>query len=245
MRADMAKVIVERPRIGSRDQGKPKGYRRRFQKLADEPIGREGMRRRWIGQGKWLNEHLGPLRRYIDSQVGRPWNKVFSEICAHINRDSAVQDHVRDHVAEYVVVNVIEVDGVPCSGDGDYGRPLHSYSWRRWYVCPRTGILRRIVAPRSSNKPARAETTTPRYIHVSPSLQCRKIGGAWHLVMLEPLPILKAHGDERDVVLNLSVSQLPLALARTTYGANVYAAHARRLSKRELRQFPIPCDLWA
>ncbi len=28
MRADMAKVIVERPRIGSRIHGKPKGYRR-------------------------------------------------------------------------------------------------------------------------------------------------------------------------------------------------------------------------
>ena len=57
------------------------------------------MKRRHQGHTKWLNEHLGPLRRYLDSQVGRPWDKVFSEICAHIDRSSAVQDHVRDHVA--------------------------------------------------------------------------------------------------------------------------------------------------
>lgn len=103
MRPDMAKVIVERPRVGSRGKGKPKGYRKALQGLSDEGLpAREGMRRRWLGQPKALNEHLGPLRRYLDSQVGRPWGKVFSEICAHIDRSSAVQDHVRDHVEAYV-----------------------------------------------------------------------------------------------------------------------------------------------
>lgn len=147
MREDMAKVIVERPRHGSRDQGTPKGARRRVQGVGDEGLpAREGMRRRWRHQPKSLNEHLGPLRRYLDSQVGRPWNKVFSEICAHINRNSAVQDHVRDHVSGYVVTHVIKIDGVPCGGEGGrgYGRPLREMRWVTWYVCPRTGILRRL-----------------------------------------------------------------------------------------------------
>jgi hypothetical protein len=52
----------------------------------------------------------------LDAQVGRPWDKVFSEICAHIDRASAVQDHVRDHVAGYVVTHVLLIDGIPCSG---------------------------------------------------------------------------------------------------------------------------------
>ena len=56
---------------------------------------------------KSLNEHLGPLRRYLSSQVGRPWDKVYAEICAHISVDSAVQDHVRDHVFDYVTVDVL------------------------------------------------------------------------------------------------------------------------------------------
>src|SRR5438309_9686382 len=29
---------------------------------------------------KWLNENLAPLRRYLESNVGRPWSKVYAEI---------------------------------------------------------------------------------------------------------------------------------------------------------------------
>src|SRR4051794_11647731 len=110
MRADMAKVIVERPRYGSRDAGMAKGYKRKLQRIStDELPIREGMKKRSGGGTKSLNEHLGPLRRYLDSQVGRSWNKVFAEICAHINRNSAVQDHVRDHIDDYVVLRVVEI----------------------------------------------------------------------------------------------------------------------------------------
>jgi hypothetical protein len=135
MRADMAKVIVERPRVKGWSGNKPKGYQRRMRRYGEEgPPCREGIRDRWQGGGKYLNEHLGPLRRYLDSQVGRPWDKVFSEICAHIDRNSAVQDHVRDHVAQYVCVHVLLIDGVPCAGEGGfaYGRPLHELCRRRW-----------------------------------------------------------------------------------------------------------------
>jgi hypothetical protein len=108
MRSDMAKVIVERPRFGSRIKGKPKGLRRRQQRLGHEGMPRrEGMKRRCNGNCKSLNEHLGPLRRYLMAQVGRPWDKVFADICRHINRNSAVQDHVRDHVDDYVIVHAL------------------------------------------------------------------------------------------------------------------------------------------
>src|SRR5262249_60160409 len=108
MRADMAKVIVERPRFGSRIHGKPKGYRRSVQRLSEDGgPPREGMKRRCRGGCKTLNEHLGPLRRYLDKQVGRPWDKVFSEICAHIDPSSAVQDHVRHHSEDYAPPTVI------------------------------------------------------------------------------------------------------------------------------------------
>jgi hypothetical protein len=146
MRADMAKVIVERPRKKGRAWRKPKGYKRRLSGYGDATPIREGIRACWNGGTKILNEHLGPLRRYLDKQVGRPWNKVFSEICRHINRNSAVQDHVRDHVEDYVATHVILIDGVPCDGSGSwtYGRPLSRLRHRPWYVCPRTGLLRRV-----------------------------------------------------------------------------------------------------
>src|SRR5213080_4251106 len=138
---------------------KPKGYQRRLGRcdVAELPL-REGIKARWDGRTKYLNEHLGPLRRYLDKQVGRPWDKVFSEICAHIDRSNAVQDHVRDHVEDYVTTRVILIDRVPCSGDGDrnYGKPLHQLRYRPWYVCPRTRLLRRVKVV-SRKRPRRPE----------------------------------------------------------------------------------------
>ena len=56
MRADMAKVIVERPRVGSRCRLTPKGSRRQAQRLGlGELPRREGIGRPWRGGGKSLN----------------------------------------------------------------------------------------------------------------------------------------------------------------------------------------------
>jgi hypothetical protein len=246
MRSDMAKVIVERPRVGSRMRGKSKGYRRRLQRLGHDGLpSHEGMKRRHQGQTKYLNEHLGPLRRYLDSQVGRPWNKVFSEICAHIDRDSAVQDHVRDHVAQYVETHVVEIDGMLCSGDGSgYGRPLGQWRWAEWFVCPRSGILKRIKQ-RARSRPSRPTAPdVPRYIRVSDSLQCHLIDGAWHLVSLEAMPLDRKDKSTRDVLLNRSIAEIDPTTARKNYGGYVFATAKRRLARRELAQFPIPMDLW-
>src|SRR5947209_9139325 len=190
MRADMAKVIVERPRKKGRAGKRPKGYQRRLRRYGEDgPPSREGIKARWQGGTRELNEHLGPLRRYLDSQVGRPWDKVFSEICARIDRSSAVQDHVRDHVADYVTTHVLLIDGVPCDGDGGrtYGQPLHQFRYRPWYVCPRTGLLRR-VKPTGRKRRRPEPATPPKVVPVGATLQCRLLDGAWHLVTLKPLP---------------------------------------------------------
>jgi hypothetical protein len=77
MRHDMAKIIVERPRRGA-------GRLRNRCKAFSEDLPRFlGVRRDAIRRGgeKHLNENLQPLWRYLERQVGRPWNKVYSEIC--------------------------------------------------------------------------------------------------------------------------------------------------------------------
>jgi hypothetical protein len=240
----MAKVIVERPRIGSRMRGESKGYRRSMQLVVREELPyREGMKRRHQGHPKYLNEHLGPLRRYLDSQVGRPWNKVFSEICAHINRSSAVQDHVRNHVADYVATHVVLIEGVPCHGEGrSYGRPLGQFNWAQWYVCPRTGILKRVKRRgRLSNRPP-GPPATPHFVRVSDSLQCRLIEGAWHVVSLAPIPAGDVGRNAFDVILGRLVADIDPLEARKHYGALVFATGIRRLARRELAQFPIPFE---
>src|SRR5690242_3516917 len=92
MRDDMDKVIVERPRLGRSRWNKAKGCRKRLQKGWPENLPRqEGIKRRSNGGTKAFNEHLGPLRRFLASNVDRPWDKVFSEMRAHININSVVQ----------------------------------------------------------------------------------------------------------------------------------------------------------
>lgn len=246
MRADMAKVIVERPRLGARMRGAGKGYARSLQRIAleDRPY-REGIKAHSRGGTKFLNEHLGPLRRYLDAQVGRPWNKVFAEICAHINRNSVVQDHVRDHVEDYVTTNVIELNGVLCFGQGGYlyGCPLSDVRWKSWYVCPRTGILRRVKARPKPTRPVNGKKY-PSFIRVDESHVCRVIDGAWHLLTLKPLPEERVRNQTRDVVLNEPLARLTDTQARMNYGDRAYAIEARRLSRKELRQLPIPDEFW-
>ncbi len=245
MRADMAKVIVERPRLGGGRRAK--GYRRRLARYGEDGSpAREGIKAPWGNQRKSFNEHLGPLRRYLDSQVGRPWNLVFSEICERINRNSVVQDHVRDHIDQYVKTCVIEIDGVPCSGEGGYtyGRPLRDHAWTHWYVCPRTGLLRKLPNHRRPRCGVPEPTPPIEFVRVTETVQCRRIDGEWWLVDLRPLPFEGQRVAGLDPILNRPVMQITACVARLAYGAPVYCASRRRLGRKELRQFPIPREKW-
>src|SRR6185436_19129482 len=99
MREDMHKVIVERPRLG-RGPYRPPAWEKNA-RLEDLPT-KEGIRRRHTRDSKALNEHLQPLVRFLRKQVGRPWDAVYRDISARLRPKSVVQQHVRDHVWDYV-----------------------------------------------------------------------------------------------------------------------------------------------
>lgn len=244
MRSDMAKVIVERPRVGSRLRGNHRKGRK--QELEVLPR-REGIKRLWQGGSKHFNEHLGPLVRYLQGQVGRPWDKVFSEICANINRNSVVQDHVRDHVDDMVVREVQLLDGVPCRLDGRKLVAGHHHA--RFYVCPRTNLLRYVsngeskYDRRERRKHARENASANRY-NLNKSLQCRRTPDGLVLVTLKPFPERTQGSTERDVFLDRSLANFSAYEASEVYGAPVYASEVRRLTRRELRDLPIPLDFW-
>ena len=145
MRKDMAKVIVERPRRGSRG---PFKHGRGKNIPLDQLPTRIGIRRSEFGAAREcrsFNEHLGPLKRYLRKQVGRRWDDVYQDISAHLRVTSAVQQHVRDHV-RWEVERLVEV--------GAKGRvwALRDIRWvgGRWrelrrgelYVDPRSGVLK-------------------------------------------------------------------------------------------------------
>src|SRR5262245_59104039 len=100
MREDMAKGIVERPRI--LDSFARNGHVRTLGELPKQLA----MHRSQVERGgdKVLNENLKPLRRFLARQVGRPWDKVYAEIAARLRADNTVQQHVRDHLKDFVAI---------------------------------------------------------------------------------------------------------------------------------------------
>lgn len=129
MRDDMARVIVKRPRIPAFNSRK--GRHRPLEELPP----REGMRRARAERGdrKTLNENLQPLRRYLERQVGRPWDKVYSEIAKHLRVSNTVQQHVRDHLRDFVAVKPRRLSCAWRQGEVLWYQPL--------YVDPVTGLL--------------------------------------------------------------------------------------------------------
>jgi hypothetical protein len=247
MRADMGKVLVERPRLGGwRGESRPgKGYRKRLKKCldaGDSPPAREGMKQCHGHGTKHFNEHLAPLRRFLNSNVGRPWDKVYAEICRHVDRGNVVQKHILTHLFDYVVTNVILIDGQPCRGDGGrrYGEPLRtSDRYHCWYVCPKSGLLRR-----SRHVPRRRKwPDPPRRVVLNKSQMCLFLGGQWELVTVAPLPGLTSQHRAFDVILKRHMSAWGGdSAASRFYGAAVYAVTRRPLTRRELLALPIPIE---
>lgn len=154
----MAKVLCEHPRGGWR--GKRRSRHRG--PLEDSPRREPISRHR--GGTKWLGENLGPLRRWLLAQVGRPWDAVYGDLRARIDPGNAVQLHIWQHAQEYVARYVEIVEGKPCHavGTGAWFRPLSRVDARRSpvYVCPSRGILRRTpITPRKRKPPVPASTS--------------------------------------------------------------------------------------
>ncbi|MFY0538740.1 hypothetical protein [Nannocystis pusilla] len=233
----MYEVIIERPRMGGSWGGKGRRraeMRRRAEPETapnDEPISR--------GRGsKHLNENLAPLRRFLLSRVGRPWNVVHSEIAAHLRVTSAVQKHVLDHLRDMVYTNVVEIDG-GLYEHGTWGvRPLGYYRRAQVYVCPETGLLKKVpFVPGPATPPPAIEV-----VPIDREAQYRKIDGQWYRITLSPLPS-EPDREVHDLLLG-DLRKLGSPWQRgwelnQHYGYwDRYATAKRQIGKRELRRLP-------
>jgi hypothetical protein len=193
-----------------------------------------------------FNEHLGPLRRFLDSNVGRPWDKVYSEICRHVDRSNVVQKHILTHLFDYVVTNVVLIDGQPCRSEAYarlYGEPLRTSDRRnRWYVCPKSGRLRKSkYVPRTVKRPE-----PPRNVRLNKKQLCLYRNGRWELISVELLAqtswpreapaydaVLQRYQEQRDH------SRTDVSIS---HGGHIYGVNRRVLSRRELLALPIPIE---
>jgi hypothetical protein len=241
MRKDMSKVIVERPRLGRGSAGLRPGRTRAVEDDDGEPLAavRGGRAPKGKAQKtKQLNENLNPLRRYLQSQLNRPWDKVYSEISAHLKPTSTVQQHVRDHLEDFVAVKTRMKAGVVMIGQRFGGERRLDEDHHRFYVHPRTGILRenphykswnaRWRAQRLAEEKRRAERM--RVIDAKTQLHRLK-DDIWWEVKVGKL----GDGREPDVLHAARLTDLP---ALELYGdANARAIAKRQLNKADKKKY--------
>ncbi len=257
MRKDMSKVIVERPRTGRSAAGKRPGRTRVLTGDDGEPLGAvKGARepKRKAQKTKQLNETLNPLKRYLASNVGRPWDKVYSEISEHLKPTSTVQQHVRDHLEDFVAISTRMKGGVVVMTPRYGGERAISDSSALYYVHPRTGILRHnenrtnwTARYRKAKQAAEAELAQRMRV-VDAKTQLHLFDGAWWEVKLSKIkrhPRKNAQGTTVayieepyvDVVRFAKLSRLGL---EKLYGRHdVYACDKRQLSKAEMKRLKL------
>lgn len=163
MRSDMSRVVTEKPRRGSVARSKKHGRRlTRDEVIAEHdaivvgsaddgaPMQVAAQRAKMARHSQYgwdakeFSDLLGPLRKYLRKQVGRPWDKIYSEMNQSLDKRTVSGLHIWDHV-------LLEVETHTYLGaDGKTVYPCPKFQWvdarketpiAGLYVHPRTGLL--------------------------------------------------------------------------------------------------------
>jgi hypothetical protein len=200
MRADMSKVVIERPRSGGKCTTRgtyavDRGYRSKsgwYEPVDEDDLDVDlddhfprGMSLRKVhkirGDWKEFSDLLGPLEGFLRSRCGRKWDNVYSEISEHLNRDSTTHAHIYQHLYQFVDVKTVA---------GENGEVIvhDGYPTRRtaqFYVCPFSGLLLRNVTYRSYTRDYRerrraAEEEKLRRRREIDGLVYERLEGVWY-----------------------------------------------------------------
>lgn len=185
MRKDFKKLLHEHSRCGAPRSATSKKIRRKIRQSCGDEDGawhstNPKIRRKIIGwDNKELNLNLAPLEHFVAKQVGRLWDKVYSEICQYNKKNSSVGIRVFDRLFDYIFDKVRKHD------DGTIHDLKNSGRWRRSelrydevYVDPDDGIIKRY----NRNKIKRKTTPKPvTKLNVDrPNESIEKIDGIWY-----------------------------------------------------------------
>jgi len=195
MRKDMSKVVTERPREGHYLASRKTRLRiRRYdpEKVYDDlPLRVSGSRNKHLvnarkqtrsryDEVKHFSDLIGPLQRFLRSNVGRPWDDVYSEMKQSLDSRKVTGQHIFDHVEWEVELHPLV---------GEDGKIYESYPHYRerallqgLYVDPRTGLL--CWAERNGRKP-REEKKEAVLITIDSRKHYIKQNGVWYIAELK------------------------------------------------------------
>jgi hypothetical protein len=168
----MHKVVTDRPRRGHANRSRKWGCR--VSEEYEGPAFFSSARRRQYGwNSKEFSDFLSPLRRYLRGQVGRPWDKIYSEIRKAVP-NGLQGDHLWMHIKWEVEINCFERDGHVLAQPRYFRRDVEVCGL---YVHPRTGLLCYKERPAKRLK----ETTYAlNRIELAENEEYRKINGLWY-----------------------------------------------------------------
>jgi hypothetical protein len=226
----------------------------------EEPSNHEKIRP--VGRGvdrRQLNENLKPLWRYLQAQVGRCWDDVYSEIRENSSTRSTMHMHVVQHVKWQVKENTYLGDDGRVYEYTKYNsarmpnRCLEdpSYYGYQFYVHPVTREL--CVSPTKARK---EKKKAPTEFRISPLVHYRMIDDEWWVVEFEKIPRTEAtkgrypyagkeymgrfmpeYLDYRNVGDILNPDGLENYKREASYGfVNIRAVSKRPLGKREAKK---------
>ncbi|MEM9539299.1 MAG: hypothetical protein AAGA60_07280 [Cyanobacteria bacterium P01_E01_bin.42] len=228
------RIVIERPRGGLRVSCKKvKGYRKELRRITREAR-EEGLLKPFVMKQKYwktryFSDHLAPLIRWLRSQVGQPWNCVYSELCYQLDTSTLSGQHILSHVWDIVERDARIIDGIPYHKTACSGRlqrlDIGHWRWREYlYIHPETGIL--CLAKRPSQKPKKKRNDR---LECDRDRQYRKIDGIWYLVSFKNTPL---RYKPFDILLHQKISD---RRAIQEYGKKVYAFHKRHCTKKEIK----------
>lgn len=231
----LGEVVIERPRTGWRiSLQKHSGYKKQLYKLTQE-ASEDGLFRPYLikprHKTKSFSDHLGPLRRYLRSKEGQPWNQVYSELCQRLDPSTLAGQHVISHVWGYVERYVELVDGIP------YRKP----SWRQprrlgsryhdeYYIHPETGLL---AVVKQIPRPAKTKPAAVEAVRLDLEHEYRLVDGIWYLVTFAKVP-----PAPQEYIFDVLEGTIRLS-DRVRLSKTRYATHKRQCSKKELRAIRI------
>lgn len=230
----MHKVVIERPRAGrswARSHPRPKppfDSAPRFESIKAPHVRR-----------KWFSDLLGPLKRWLRSQLGRPWNDIYSEACAVIKPDSVIRIHVKTHLLEFVERHTFMHEGKVCYldtwRDGITSITERRFGRTEFFVHPEDGVLLEIPNVSKKIQQANKPKTPLTRCWLRKGVALQHIRGLWFECHFEVVPVdmrFKAY----DHALERVVSRSELTRHDKHY---LLCKWKRQLSRKELKRYSL------
>jgi hypothetical protein len=148
----LGEEVIECYRRG-RHTKKMKGYDKKFKaNNYEQAHAHESIKFMHGGGTRYFNDNLNPMIKYLNSHVGKNWNKVQSELCSKLNKNTINGLHVFNHLYDFVKENTfIENKKIFYIRYGRTEELISTARWPKFYINEKTGQLTKAPTLKKTN----------------------------------------------------------------------------------------------